>query len=444
MTPEQVKEFKDAIASIDSKLKAAEPGLAAVKDLPATFDLKKLPEQIKALGDDNVALRSQLDQVKRHNLRLEDNLSRALRGQTKPGQVSDGMASYLAATFIIASASKGVNVKEHMLKWAQDEIVDTVAQQRRMPNSDHLEAFSKAVRGLQVGQRTALTTSDIPLPVIYSGEVFELVELYGTFRRYATTFPMPAGDARVPYLSTDPSVGFEDMSASITEASPAVTNISLSAKKAARIVRVPAEIDEDNIIMLGQFLARWGARRLASWEDSTGWLADGSSTYKLLKGVRDMVDSDEDNKLVNLASGLTATSDITAAHLRSLRGVPSSAVYEHDAAYYMHPTMEALLATFNTDDFGRPWDPQRQTFDGVPVRWINKLNAYSNTAIPSTVPVLYGAMSFWLFAPRGGVRVDLSADAAFATDELLYRFVERFTIGRTDPAAIAGIKTAAA
>jgi len=72
------------------------------------------------------------------------------------------------------------------------------------------------------------------------------------------------------------------------------------------------------------------------------------------------------------------------------------------AAYYMSPSMEALLVTFNT--IGQPliYRPQNgvqpATLDGFPIHWIGVSQPYATTAAPST---FFGVLwRPWLLVPR--------------------------------------------
>ena len=69
--------------------------------------------------------------------------------------------------------------------------------------------------------------------------------------------------------------------------------------------------------------------------------------------------------------------------------------------------------------------------------------AYSAAANVSKVFMLFGDLSYQYLGVRGGVRFDTSVDAAFATDEILIRALERFTIGLMATGAISGLETAA-
>src|SRR5207302_2137083 len=107
------------------------------------------------------------------------------------------------------------------------------------------------------------------------------------------------------------------MSAAFGEKSPTVTFASLESHKIGGVVRLPREIDEQSIVALGQFLARYGAVEFARAEDTWGFLADGTSTYETVKGIVQIA-RDNSNTVV-LASTKTKPSDATLADFRSLR-----------------------------------------------------------------------------------------------------------------------------
>src|SRR5438132_3828315 len=80
---------------------------------------------------------------------------------------------------------------------------------------------------------------------------------------------------------------------------------------------ISREIDEQSIVAMGQFLARYGAVEFARAEDQWGFLADGTSTYENVKGIVQIA-RDNNNK-VTLASTKTKPSDATLADFRTLR-----------------------------------------------------------------------------------------------------------------------------
>jgi len=101
-----------------------------------------------------------------------------------------------------------------------------------------------------------------------------------------------------------------------------------------------------------------------------------------------------------------------------------------EAAYYCHPTMEPLLRGMNkypnfvvfTNENGRPM------FDGWPVRWIGTCATNNNQAQAGAYGVFFGDLSYWYLGERGSVRVEVSKEVFFATDELAMRALERIDV----------------
>ena len=90
--------------------------------------------------------------------------------------------------------------------------------------------------------------------------------------------------------------------------------VTFTAFKSGGLVRIPSEIDADSIVPLGQFLARYIAREMARWEDTVGYLGDGSGTYGSVSGIGKKADTL--GYKIQLASTKTKPSDISHSGLR--------------------------------------------------------------------------------------------------------------------------------
>lgn len=292
--------------------------------------------------------------------------------------------------------------------------------------------------------KTALSSSDIPLPVGYSGEVVELVSQWGFARQFGTVFPLGNGVVKLPRLKTDPVFGLIAQSATVTEKSPQTEWVTFTAEKFGGLVRLPSELDEDSIVAMGQFLARYGARNMARCEDyqffaSTG---AGSGVNGSVEGLLATVGTN--SKLVSLATDDLAISDVTLAKVREMRSLVDAPVLGM-GAYYFHPTLEQKFAAFNTAG-DKPYianGVQGASLDGFPIRWVDSLPAYSTSDSAEETFGLFGDVSYHYLAPRGGMRADTSREAGFTTDEILVRFLERFTTGNMATGAVSGIATGA-
>jgi HK97 family phage major capsid protein len=315
-------------------------------------DYQTASNEIKTLGASHEKLSTDFAEAQKHLEQLRRGTLGATSSRLAHQAVSDDCARYIAAVVVCGADSIG---GLNHIKGAQ---------------RDSLVGECKNILGLET--RSALTTSDIPLPTMYSQQVVELVWKYGQARQFATVYPLGQGTTKLPQLKTSPSFGFISQSASITEKSPQIQFVTFNPQKAGGLVRIPSEIDADSIVPLGQFLARYIAREMARWEDSVLFLADGTGTYNSLKGVGQTA---IDNSLaLQLATTKTKPTDITVNDVRNLRAKVNAAAL-FSGAYYFHPTMEALLRSFNTGDYV-PFVVGRNgqaTFEGFPVRWVGVL-----------------------------------------------------------------------
>jgi HK97 family phage major capsid protein len=341
---------------------------------------------------------------------------------TKPGEVSDECARFLFGCYVVAAQRQGK--------------LDSFNSR----NKDALLSIGRD--GLGMEAKTALTTSDIPLPTQWGSEVVELVSQYGFARRLGTVFPLGASSVKLPRLGTDPVFGLLTMSGAVTEKSPTIVFVTFDPAKWGGLIRLPSEIDEDSAVSMGKFIARYAARQLAKLEDTVYWAGDGTGTYNSLKGLT--YSTIDNSKVVQMASTKTHYSDATLANIRAIRAVvdaPALAV----GRYYMHPSFEQHMANLNTAG-DKPYTANGlngQTFDGFPISWVDVMPAYSTSANVSKVFMLFGDATYQYLGVRGQIRFDTSIDAAFTTDEILIRAIERFTIGLMATGAVAGLQTAA-
>jgi HK97 family phage major capsid protein len=306
---------------------------------------------------------------------------------------------------------------------------------------DKYEGIVKDILGVN---RTAITTSDMPLPTQFSGDVVELVSQYGMARRYGTVFPLGTGTVKLPKLSTDTTFTVISASGTVTEKSPQFAFVTFTPEKFGGLIRLPTEIEEDSIVPIGQFLARYAARNIARSEDYNYFMSTG--TVGTVNGdVEGLAFSTITNsKVVQMTSTKTHYSDATLANFRAIRATVDEGAIGM-GAYYMHTSFEQHLAGLNTAG-DKPYianGVNGASLDGFPIRWIPVMPAYSTAANASKVFALFGDLSFQYLGVRGGIRFDSSKEAGFTTDEVLVRCLERFTIGLMADGAVSGLETAA-
>jgi HK97 family phage major capsid protein len=402
LTDEQVREFQDILGEMKS----------------GWTDLKPLPGVFKTLQDETGQLREHLADVRR--LLLSRNTS-AGRLRLR-GQVSEDCARHIAATFIT-----------HCERSGKLEALCSLPAQR-----DVLVQFARQT--LSPVTRTALTTTDIPLPAQYGGEVRELISEFGVVRSHMAPYPIGMGTARPARMGTRPAFGSIALSGTFGEKSPTVTFASLESHKIGGVVRLPREIDEQSIVAMGQFLARYGAVEFARTEDTWGFLADGTATYENVKGIVQI--ARDFSKTLALASAKTKPSDATLADFRNLRAkVNKAALNGRIAAYYLDSTWEVALPGFRTSaepNVYRRLPDGTAMLDGYPVVWTDVLTPYGSTATADQPLAVFGALSFWWMGEHGQPRIDTSEHVWFANDQLAVRFIEEidFDYAATDATAV--------
>jgi hypothetical protein len=169
--------------------------------------LQEISTSLKSLDRKTDLLGEHMGQV----TSLRKSRSPIVRAASTTNAVSDDCARYLAATFI-----------KHCERSRSLEALCSVPSQQTA-----LVEFAKDT--LAPVTKTALTTTDIPLPTEYSGELRELISQFGVVRRKMQPYPIGMGTSRPARMGTRPSFGSIAMSASISEKSPTVTRASTPA-----------------------------------------------------------------------------------------------------------------------------------------------------------------------------------------------------------------------
>jgi HK97 family phage major capsid protein len=408
LTEDQVREFQGILGEVKG-------GWSQIKDLPATF---------RSLQDETARLQQQFSDVRR----LIAGRSHGSSQPRRPGIVSDDCARHLAAHYIV-----------HCEKSDKLDALSSLPAQR-----DRLREFARNT--LNLTTRAALTIEDVPLPDIYGSEVRELISDFGVVRRRMSPYPIGMGTARPARTGTRPSFGSIAMSAPIGEKSPTLTFASLESHKIGGIVRLPREIDEQSIVAMGQFLARYGAVEFARAEDTWGFLSDGTPGYESVRGIVQV--ARDSAHAIALANGKTKPSDATLDDFRAVRRlVNKAALNGRLSAYYLDTTWETRLPSFRTA--AEPNVYQRlpdgaAILDGYPIVWTDVLEPYGAAVSADKPLAVFGALSFWWMGEHGHPRIDTSEHVWFANDQLAVRFIEEIDFDFVANDATAALLTAAA
>jgi HK97 family phage major capsid protein len=443
--------------------------LARSKPRPGVFYTSALSQdQIDEFSNICTELSAHLPTVKGADARLKslekanDELRGELKKLRKNGFLSPTGVRWLHDVPFVsnecAAAITSIIVMDAASQKRLDSMIPDNAKRERilLCAQEHL-GFSQRAGG-------ALTPGDIPLPTIYVPQVIELVFAYGQARKFATVFPMGNGTVKLPRLQPgEDTFGFlgagtAGMSQAIPEKEVSAALVTFTANKFGGLIRIPYELEVDTFIPIGQFLARYIARQFAKMEDNCLFNSDGTATYAGIIGIAKYCSTPVAGAtpyLTTLGAGQTVPSDATLAAFRAMRANVNPAVLANmaangqtQAAYYMHPTMESLLVTFNTIGSPLIYRPQNgsqpPTLDGFPIRWIGVSQPNGTTAAPGANLAFFGDLTYWYLGERGEPRIEVSKEVFFATDELAMRALERIDVEAMALDAMSTLQTALA
>lgn len=424
--PDPIQEVRASLTGMETQVRAwrAEASAAEQKIALAVREVADMKALLEASQGETRALKTQVDTLRRASLTATANNHRT------PGKLNDETAKQLCAHMLLGFMRRYPGT------------IERESQDRLLPIISHTLGLGEP--------RAALTTTDVALPTQWPTEIRELINQFGVARSRMTHFPIGAGTAKPPRMKTRPAFAKIAMSGTIGELSPQIEQASLESHKIGGIVRIPREIDEQAMVPMGQFMAKYGAVEFARAEDTWAFLADGTATYEAVKGItKTAVDN---AKNLQLAATKTKPSDATLADFRTMRTLVNSAALGLGAKYYMHSTWEGQLRTFNTSSDPFAYVPNAPgtrdaiggpNLDGYPIVWTDVLQTFVTTAQVSKFLAVFGCLDYWWFGEHRNPRIDYSSDVYFTTDEIGARFLEEIDFDYMDVGATSSLQTAA-
>lgn len=402
------KQLVDSLESINKRLAKIDDLEKGIEKNRADYDaVTKLVAECQ----------KELLEFRKQSVQMASITQRAAR----PGFLSDGAAKWLGGVYLLAAKNQ-----EKLDKIRFDGVTGK-------GRDELIEAKIRECLGIEA--KASLTTSDIPIPTQWQGEVVELVSQFGAARKYGTVFPLGAGVVKLPRLGTDTAFGLISASAGVTAKSPTVVFVTFTPEKYGGLITLPSEIDDDSIVAMGQFLGRYCARQIAKSEDTLFFVGNGTTDGDP-EGL--ILSCGTDSKSVTLAATKNKRSDLTLANLRAMRAVVDAAALG-TSAYYFHPSFEQHFSGLNTAG-DKPYlanGINGASLDGFPIRWVDVMPVWSNTDTSGLGFGLFGDVSYQYLGVRKGLEIATSKEAGFTTDEILVRGLERFTIGKMAVGAVA-------
>ncbi len=272
----------------------------------------------------------------------------------------------------------------------------------------------------------------VPDPL--SNALINLLEDYGVARQHCRRIAMGALTWSVPKVAAHAAVSYPDEAAAVGETDVTFSQILLTAKKIAALVKMSTEVTEDSIISIMDTVVQSLAYSIAIAEDANLFLgvAGGINTVGI-KGDVGVADTNVANPGAITLANLTATSVAIGNPVVGARN-----------AWYMNPTVfhgpvRDLLNTAGGNTLAHLEGGQRPSLLGYPVVFTNTL-ADSSASTSGDLVAVFGDLSLsCYFGDRRAVTFKALNELYAENDQVGVQVTERIALEVVNPEVLAKI-----
>lgn len=289
-------------------------------------------------------------------------------------------------------------------------------------------------------ERRALATSTATVPVSFADTVTVYARQLSPILGLATVVTRPSGNPVIlPRLTSDPATGGTPTAeaAAISAADPTLSSVTLTPRKFASLTLWSAELEADTgIAAFGDLIAQSVARDLSLGYGAL--LTSGTGTtvplgYTQSAGIAGTAIG------TAVAGGASFFGWADAAKLYGTLAAP----YRENASWVVSETAFAAMLQWR-DASGRPLFMET-TSAGAPATLLGR-PVFVDPALPAlgsaSKSVYLGDFSrFYVY--RTGLRIDVSREFAYDTDQIALRVIERLDGALIDAAAVKTMVSAA-
>ena len=278
-------------------------------------------------------------------------------------------------------------------------------------------------------QENINTAGGFLVPDVLEPSLINLRDSYGVFRQNARVVPMGSDVLRMPRRTGTVTAYFVGEAAAGTESQTSYDQVALVAKKLMVLSTITSELNEDNIVALGDGLAGEIAYAMALKEDQCGFNGDGTSTYGGIVGLTAAIGAGGTSD-----SGEATVAAVTLTDCREAVGKLAQWADTPNAKWYINRTIwNSLFLRLSEAAGGVTANEIRNedgtlSFFGYPVVLAQAIPAATTGG---DVLAYFGDLSLAAYlGDRRGLTVEFSNSAlnAFEQDELAVRGTERFDI----------------
>ncbi len=273
------------------------------------------------------------------------------------------------------------------------------------------------------------TAGGFTVPDEFENSLITLRDTFGVFRQNSRIVPMSSDVKRMPRRTGTVTAYFVGEAAAGTESQQQFDSVNLVAKKLMVLSKISSELNEDNVVSLGDELATEIAYAFASKEDACGFNGDGSSTFGGITGLLNAIGAGGTSD-----GAATAASGVTLAELRAGVGKLAQWADTPNAKWYVRrQEWNSIFLRLAENAAGNMLGdiqegPGSLQFMGYPVVLSQAITAPSGAG---AAYAYFGDLSLAAYlGDRRSTTVEFSNAAlnAFEQDELVVRGTQRFDI----------------
>jgi HK97 family phage major capsid protein len=268
------------------------------------------------------------------------------------------------------------------------------------------------------------------VPDEFENSLITLRDTFGIFRQNARIVPMSSDVKRMPRRQGTVTAYFVGESSLGTQSQQQFDQVNLVAKKLMVLSKISSELNEDNVVSLGDELASEISYAFALKEDQCGFNGDGTSTFGGIVGCTAAIGAGglQDSAAGSLAGVVLGDCRAVVGKLAQWADTPNAKWYMNRAVW--NNTFLRLAEGAGGVMAGEIIDTttQQKTFFGYPVVLAQAIPAAASNG---DVLAYFGDLSLAAYlGDRRSTTVEFSNAAlnAFEQDELVVRGTSRFDI----------------
>ena len=259
------------------------------------------------------------------------------------------------------------------------------------------------------------------VPSVLSNQLINLVEDAGIARQYCQRIVMSSDNWSVPKVTAQASISYPSEGSAISESDLTFSQVSLSAKKMASLVKMSTEISEDAVISMVDTITQSLALSMATAEDDN--LFNGVASAINANGIAGDASVDDTNVA---SAGALALTDLTACATgigNPIRGA-SNAWYINPVVY--HGQIRDLVNAAGGNTIQILEGGQQQSLLGYPVVLTNILP--SAPASGELVAVFGDLRLGCYFGDRRSLNFKVLSELFAASDQVAIQCTQRIDL----------------